>query len=102
MNQRRIEGRKRRIALIEQHSDLRAPKNKAISASHGESLRDIDKVLPPRFGHPPEAQLIIDDLMDKRSIGFIRDNYVSTGFLPQPPCLTLLFHCTPRPHDCPL
>src|SRR5277367_5069880 len=57
MNQRGIEDRKRRVAPVEQHGHLRAPKNEAIGPPAREPLRDIDKGLPRRVGDAPKTQL---------------------------------------------
>src|SRR5258706_2265140 len=96
MNQCGIEDWKRRIALIEQHSDLRASEDKAIRASLCEPPRDMDKSLPRRFGHAPDAQLIINDLMDKRPVSLIGNNNVQTEFLAQPAGIKILLHREPR------
>src|SRR5258708_7054552 len=55
MDQCGVEDRKRRVVLIEQHSDLRAAENEAVRSLGREPPCDIDKGSPRSLGDAPET-----------------------------------------------
>src|SRR5882757_2016180 len=57
MDQGGVEDRKRCVALIEQHSHLRATENEAVRSLGREPPRNVDKGCPRGLGDAPDAEL---------------------------------------------